>query len=114
MEEETGMSYLVPNNLRDLINWISQLARLESVENNRKNHSNYEEEAETEDNNLEKNDKLLEKIKKENIDKFYEIFISDWVNRELPFGWKKSFYALESMDVIHVNTNTKGNDRIIA
>lgn len=108
LEEETGMSYLVPNNLRDLINWISQLARLESVENNRKNHSNYEEEAETEDNNLEKNDKLLEKIKKENIDKFYEIFISDWVNRELPFGWKKSFYALESMDVIHVNTNTKG------
>lgn len=107
LEEDTGMSYLVPDNLRDLINWISQLATLESVEKNRKNLGNNEEKVETEENNLEKNDKILKKIKQENIDKLYEIFISDWVNRELPWGWKKHFNTLESMDAIHINANVK-------
>ena len=114
-EEDTGMSYLVPDNLRDLINWISQLTKMKSVEKKRKNRNKDEEESEMEDkeesemedNNLEKDGKLIEKIKKENIDKFYEIFISDWVDRELPWGWKKRFNTLEGMDVIHINANVK-------
>lgn len=36
LEEDTGMSYLVPDNLRDLINWISQLTKMKSVEKKRK------------------------------------------------------------------------------
>ena len=107
LEEDTGMSYLVPDNLRDLINWISQLTKMKSVEKKRKNRNKDEEESEMEDNNLEKDGKLIEKIKKENIDKFYEIFISDWVDRELPWGWKKRFNTLEGMDVIHINANVK-------
>ena len=106
-EEDTGMSYLVPDNLRDLINWISQLTKMKSVEKKRKNRNKDEEESEMEDNNLEKDGKLIEKIKKENIDKFYEIFISDWLDRELPWGWKKRFNTLEGMDVIHINANVK-------
>ena len=50
---------------------------MKSVEKKRKNRNKDEEESEMEDNNLEKDGKLIEKIKKENIDKFYEIFISD-------------------------------------
>ena len=96
LEEETGISYLVPNNLRDLVNWITQLAKMESVEGQSENQNNQK----NDDNNVEKN-------KKENIEKFYQIFKRDWMNRELPLGWKQQFDILESMDAIHINVYAK-------
>lgn len=80
LAEETGMSFLVPNNLRDTINWIVQLGNMEAP--------------------------IGVEIEK-NIDKFYQIFKSDWMNRELSAWWKKWFDTLENMDVIHINTNIK-------
>lgn len=117
LEEETGISYLVPNNLRDLVNWITQLAKMESVEkqsenqNNQKNDDNNEEKDKKEEDkkeNTEKDQKeKIEKNKKKNIEKFYQIFKRDWMNRELPLEWKRHFDTLESMDAFHINVYAK-------
>lgn len=87
LPEESGVSYLVPDNLRDLINWITELVNLTNIETDKEGDPNGD--------------------KKKNIEEFYQFFKWDWMNRELPYGWEKKFSILESMDVIHTNTNAK-------
>lgn len=88
--EETGESYLVPNNLRDIVNWIVQLGEMEDPQKF----------GELQEENINN-------IYKKNIEKFYQIFKWDWMNRELNAEWKKELELLENMDVIHTNVNAK-------
>lgn len=85
LEEKTGMSFLIPNNLRDIISWIVQLGDMDSPGKTDNPQNTY----------------------RKNIEEFYYIFKWDWMNRELTPRWKNWLSALENMDVIHTNTNIR-------
>lgn len=96
--EDTGMSYLVPNNLRDIVNWIVQLGSMEEP---------------TKPNEIESEEKKQEieeerkRIYVNNVEKFYQIIKWDWMNRELPVDIRSVLNMTENMDIVHMNANIK-------
>lgn len=83
LPEESGTSYLLPDNLRDMVNWIVRLASMDTPDED--------------DSNL-----YLE-----NIQKFYEIFEIDVLDKMTLNGIGDKLKAIGHMDIVHMHANTK-------
>lgn len=81
LAEESGTSYLLPDNLREMINWIVRLAAMDTPADN----MGY----------------------LENIQKFYEIFEIDALDKVSLDGNENKLKAIGHMDVVHMHVNIK-------
>lgn len=83
LPEESGTSYLLPDNLRDMVNWIVRLASMDTPDEGDSN------------------------IYLENIQKFYEIFEMDVLDKMSLDGTGNKLKIIGKMDVVHMHANTK-------
>ncbi len=83
LPEESGTSYLLPDNLRDMVNWIVRLASMDTPDE-------------------DDSDLYLE-----NIQKFYEIFEIDVLDKMTLNGIGDKLKAIGHMDIVHMHANTK-------
>lgn len=81
LPEESGISYLLPDNLRDMVNWIVRLAAMDTPDDN---------------------EGYLE-----NIQRFYEIFEMDVLDKISLDGIGSQLKTIGKMDIVHMHTNTK-------
>ena len=81
LSEESGTSYLLPDNLRDMVNWIVRLADMKTPSN--------------------KDEYLV------NIQKFYELFEIGTLDKELYGELGNELKAMWKMDVVHTHVNAK-------
>ena len=81
LPEKSGMSYLLPNNLRDMVNWIVFVAEMD---------------------NLDQNDIYLK-----NIRKFSQFFYNEWITKQVPKVFGDELRSMEQMDSYHMNMNAK-------
>lgn len=93
--EESGMSYLLPNNLRDMVNWIVFVADMPKIEN-------VKETNDTTEDFEEKNKLYLSNIKA-----FSQYFNGEWITRQVPGAFGDEMQLLETMDAAHMKLNTK-------
>ena len=85
LPEKSGISYLLPNNLRDMINWIVFLADMPQN-----------------DGSQNRDDIYLDNIKS-----FIRYFNGEWITRQVPGRFGDEMRSMEKMDVFHMNLNTK-------
>ena len=81
LPEESGTSYLLPDNLREMVNWIVRLAAMDTPDDN---------------------EGYLE-----NIQKFYQIFEVDVLDKMSLDGKGNKLKKIRDMDVVHMHVNTK-------
>ncbi|MFR8133522.1 MAG: hypothetical protein ACLU7X_06655 [Anaerostipes hadrus] len=81
LPEESGTSYLLPDNLREMVNWIVRLAAMDTPDDN--------------------------KGYLENIQRFYKIFEIDVLDKVSLDGNENKLKAIGHMDVVHMHANTK-------
>lgn len=79
LPEESGISYLLPDNLRDMVNWIVRLISMETPNDD----SGY----------------------LRNIQKFYQLFEIGTLNTELFDGVGSRVKAIWEMDIVHTHAN---------
>lgn len=85
LSEESGISYLLPNNLRDMVNWIVFVADMPKI-----------------DDIKERDDVYLSNIKN-----FSQYFNGEWITRQVPGVFGNEMRLLETMDAAHMKLNTK-------
>lgn len=88
LPEKSGMSYLLPDNLRDMVNWIVFVADMQEI---------------VEDDNK----KIYDDIYLKNIKKFVQYFNGEWITRQMPGQLGDELRAMEKMDKTHLNMNAK-------
>lgn len=86
LPEKSGMSYLLPDNLRDMVNWIVFVADMqERVEDD--------------------NEEICDDIYLKNIKKFIQYFNGEWITRQMPDMFGRELRFMEKMDNLHMNLN---------
>lgn len=86
LPEKSGMSYLLPDNLRDMVNWIVFVADMrEKVEYDNK--------------------EICDDIYLKNIKKFIQYFNGEWITRQMPDMFGRELRFMEKMDNLHMNLN---------
>lgn len=85
LPEKSGISYLLPNNLRDMVNWIVFVADMPKIEDIK-----------------ERDDVYLSNIKN-----FSQYFNGEWLTRQVPGVFGDEMRLLEKMDAAHMNLNAK-------
>ena len=83
LPEESGISYLLPDNLRDMVNWIVCLV------------------------NMKVPKEIDDRGYLENIYKFYQLFEMGNLDKESSDGWENKVKSIWKMDVIHTHANAK-------
>ena len=86
LPEKSGMSYLLPNNLRDMVNWIVLVAEMDNCKKK----------------NVAKND-----IKLKNVRKFFQFFYNEWLTKQASKNFCDELRSMEQMDSYHMNMNAK-------
>ena len=86
LPEKSGMSYLLPNNLRDMVNWIVLVAEMDNCKKK----------------NVAKND-----IKLKNVREFSKYFYNEWLTKQVPKTLGDELRTMEQMNSYHVNMNAK-------
>ncbi len=94
-----GFSYLLPNNLRDMISWVAMLAGLKRVPRNNKDTKVAEDGRETEPENEVED---IDVIYYENILKFSDYYIHERVGNDLKFYQKMTLQDLAGLDAFHL------------
>ncbi len=92
-----GFSYLLPNNLRDMISWVAMLAGLKRVPKNKKNTEFAGNGEDTEEQN--ENEHF---VYYENILKFSDYYIHERVGNDLKSYQKLTLQDLAGLDVFHL------------
>lgn len=83
LPEESGISYLLPNNLRDMVNWIVCLSSMETPDG---------------EDNI---------IYAENIQKFYQLFEMEILDAEKFDNMGNKLKSIWKMDIVHTHANVK-------
>ena len=84
LPEKSGMSYLLPDNLRDMVNWIVFVADMrEKVEYDNK--------------------EICDDIYLKNIKKFIQYFNGEWITRQMPDMFGRELRFMEKMDNLHIS-----------
>lgn len=83
LPEESGISYLLPDNLRDMVNWIVCLVNMEVPKG------------------------IDDRRYLGNIYKFYQLFEMGNLDKESSNGWENKVKSIWKMDVIHTHANAK-------
>lgn len=83
LPEESGISYLLPNNLRDMVNWIVCLINMETPDG---------------EDNI---------IYAENIQKFYQLFEMEILDTEKFGNMGNKLKSIWKMDTVHTHANAK-------
>ena len=86
LPEKSGMSYLLPNNLRDMVNWIVLVAEMDNCKKK----------------NVAKND-----IKLKNVRNFFQFFYNEWLTKQASKNFCDELRSMEQMDSYHMNMNAK-------
>lgn len=84
LPERSGMSYLLPNNLRDMVNWIVFIAEMDQKDN------------------VENSNTYLK-----NVREFSKYFYNEWLTKQVPKTLGDELRTMEQMDSYHVNMNAK-------
>ena len=84
LPERSGMSYLLPNNLRDMVNWIVFIAEMYQKDN------------------VEHSNTYLK-----NVREFSKYFYNEWLTKQVPKTLGDELRTMEQMDSYHVNMNAK-------
>ena len=84
LPERSGMSYLLPNNLRDMVNWIVFVAEMDQKDN------------------VENSNTYLK-----NVREFSKYFYNEWLTKQVPKTLGDELRTMEQMDSYHVNMNAK-------
>lgn len=84
LPERSGMSYLLPNNLRDMVNWIVFIAKMDQKDN------------------VENSNTYLK-----NVREFSKYFYNEWLTKQVPKTLGDELRTMEQMDSYHVNMNAK-------
>ena len=84
LPERSGMSYLLPNNLRDMVNWIVFVAEMDQKDN------------------VENSNTYLK-----NVREFSKYFYNEWLTKQVPKTLGDELRTMEQMNSYHVNMNAK-------
>ena len=84
LPERSGMSYLLPNNLRDMVNWIVFIAEMDQKDN------------------AENSNTYLKSVRE-----FSKYFYNEWLTKQVPKTLGDELRTMEQMDSYHVNMNAK-------
>lgn len=84
LPERSGMSYLLPNNLRDMVNWIVFIAEMDQKDN------------------VENSNTYLKSVRE-----FSKYFYNEWLTKQVPKTLGDELRTMEQMDSYHVNMNAK-------
>lgn len=86
LAEKQGNCFLLPSNLRDMVNWIVIFADMDSPENEDWDESNL--------------------VYYKNIEIFKQIFEKQWINSNLPIDMGKTIREISDMDAYYMHMNT--------
>lgn len=97
LPEKSGMSYLLPDNLRDMVNWIVFIADMKKVCTSQKEDKSK--------NDLD--DAKIQEIYLKNIRSFIQYFNGEWITRQVPGEFGNELRSMEKMDNFHMNMNAE-------
>lgn len=92
LPEKSGMSYLLPNNLRDMVNWIVFVAEMD----------NWKKKQYEKKENIDKKDIYLK-----NVRDFSQYFYNEWLTKQVPRDFSYELRIMEQMDSYYMNMNAK-------
>lgn len=95
LPEKSGMSYLLPDNLRDMVNWIVFVADMKKVCIPQKE----------DESKKDLDDAKIQEICLKNIKKFVQYFNGEWITRQMPDSFGRELRLMEKMDNLHMNLN---------
>lgn len=92
LPEKSGMSYLLPDNLRDMVNWIVFVADMKKVCIPQKE----------DESKKDLDDAKIQEICLKNIKKFVQYFNGEWITRQMPDSFGRELRLMEKMDWIYL------------
>ena len=97
LPEKSGMSYLLPDNLRDMVNWIVFVADMKKVCIPQKE----------DESKKDLDDAKIQEIYLKNIRSFIQYFNGEWITRQVPGEFGNELRSMEKMDNFHMNMNAE-------
>lgn len=97
LPEKSGMSYLLPDNLRDMVNWIVFVADMKKVCIPQKE----------DESKKDLDDAKIQEIYLKNIRSFIQYFNGEWITRQVPGMLGNKLHLMEKMDNFHLNMNAQ-------